>query len=88
MRTSKQLSNISHLHVTLYNFLQKKSKFKQNHKTKKNNLRGKIKHNKINRLMMFDYENLLVIGVLFDLNLKNFRICERFERNFGILDWK
>ena len=38
--------------------------------------------------MMFDYENLLVIGVLFDLNLKNFRICERFERNFGILDWK
>jgi len=35
MQTSKQLSNISHLHVTLYHFLQKKSKFKQNPKTKK-----------------------------------------------------
>ena len=35
MQTSKQLSNISHLHVTLYYFLQKKSKFKQNPKTKK-----------------------------------------------------
>ena len=29
MHTSKQLSNISHLHVTLYHFLQAKSKFKQ-----------------------------------------------------------
>ena len=36
MQTSKQLSNISHLHVTLYHFLQKKSKFKQNPKNKKN----------------------------------------------------
>jgi len=33
---SEQLSNIIHLHVTLYHFLQKKkSKFKQNTKTKK-----------------------------------------------------
>jgi len=35
MQTSKQLCNISHLHVTLYHFLPKKSKFKQNPKTKK-----------------------------------------------------
>jgi len=35
MQTSKQLSNISRLHVTLYHFLPKKSKFKQNSKTKK-----------------------------------------------------
>jgi len=35
MQTSKQLSNISHLHVTLYDFLAKKSKFKLNPKTKK-----------------------------------------------------
>jgi len=35
MQKSKQLSNISHLHVTLYHFLRKKSKFKQNPKTKK-----------------------------------------------------
>jgi len=27
MQTSKQLSNISDLHATLYNFLQKNSKF-------------------------------------------------------------
>jgi len=27
MQTSKQLSNISYLHATLFNFLQKKSKF-------------------------------------------------------------
>jgi len=39
MQTSKQLSNISHLHVTLYHFLPKNSKFKQNPKTKKSNLR-------------------------------------------------
>ena len=36
METSKQLSNISHLHLTLYRFLPRKSKFKQNPKTKKN----------------------------------------------------
>ena len=30
MQICKQLSNIRHLHVTLYHFLQKKSKFKQN----------------------------------------------------------
>jgi len=35
MQTSKQLSNISHLHVTLYYFLPKKSKLKLNPKTKK-----------------------------------------------------
>ena len=35
MQTSKQLSNISDLHVTLYDFLAKKSKFKLNPKTKK-----------------------------------------------------
>ena len=39
MQTSKQLSNISDLHVTLYDFLydflEKKSKFKLNPKTKK-----------------------------------------------------
>jgi len=35
MQTSKQLSNISHLHVTLHHFLPKKLKFKQNPKTKK-----------------------------------------------------
>jgi len=34
MQTSKQLSNITHLHATLYHFLSKKSKFKQNPKTK------------------------------------------------------
>ena len=36
MQTSKQLNNISDLHVTLYDFLPKKSKFKLNRKTKKN----------------------------------------------------
>ena len=35
MQTSKQLSNITDLHVTLYDFLAKKSKFKLNPKTKK-----------------------------------------------------
>jgi len=30
---------------------------------------------------MFDYENLLVIGVLFDLNLKEF--FDKLKRNFG-----
>ena len=35
MQTSKQLNNISDLHVTLYDFLPKKSKFKLNRKTKK-----------------------------------------------------
>ena len=35
MQTSKQLSNISDLHVTLYDFLAKKSKFKLTPKTKK-----------------------------------------------------
>jgi len=35
MQTSKQLSNISDLHVTLNDFLPKKSKFKLNPKTKK-----------------------------------------------------
>jgi len=35
MQTSKQLSNISHLHVTLYHFLQKKSKFKHTINLKK-----------------------------------------------------
>jgi len=35
MQISKQLSNISDLHVTLYDFLAKKSKFKLNPKTKK-----------------------------------------------------
>ena len=35
MQTSKQLSNISHSHVTLYYFLLRKSKFKLNPKTKK-----------------------------------------------------
>jgi len=35
MQTSKQLSNISHLHVTLFYFLPKKSNFKLNPKTKK-----------------------------------------------------
>jgi len=35
MQTSKQLSNISDLHVTLYDFLAKKSKFKLNPNTKK-----------------------------------------------------
>jgi len=43
-------------------------------KLKKSNIRGKIKHLNINRLMVFHYENLLVIEVLFDLNLKDFRI--------------
>jgi len=38
MQTSKQLSNISDLHVTLYDFLAKKSKFKLNPRTKKSNL--------------------------------------------------
>jgi len=42
MQTSKQLSNISHLHVTLYHFLQKQSKFKIKLKLKKSNLREKI----------------------------------------------
>jgi len=35
MQTSKQLSNISHLHVTLYHFLQAKSKFKETLNLKK-----------------------------------------------------
>jgi len=35
MITTKQLSNISDLHVTLYDFLAKKSKFKLNPKTQK-----------------------------------------------------
>jgi len=36
MQTSKQLNNISHLHVTLYHFLQKKkSKFKRTLNLKK-----------------------------------------------------
>jgi len=35
MQTSKQLSNISDLHATLYDLLTKKSKFKLNTKTKK-----------------------------------------------------
>jgi len=35
MQTSKQLSNISHLHVILYHFLQKKSKFKETLNLKK-----------------------------------------------------
>ena len=35
MQTSKQLSNISDLHVTQYDFQAKKSKFKLNPKTKK-----------------------------------------------------
>jgi len=35
MQTFKQLINISDLHVTLYDFLAKKSKFKLNPKTKK-----------------------------------------------------
>jgi len=41
--------------------------------------------------MVFDYENLLVIGVLFDLNLKEFwfwMIWERYLRIFEILDEK
>jgi len=36
MQKSKQLSNISDLYITLYDFLAKKSKFKLNPKTKKN----------------------------------------------------
>jgi len=35
-------------------------------------------------LTVFDYENLLVIGVLFDLNFG----FEWFERDLRILDWK
>jgi len=31
-------------------------------------------------LMMFDYDNLLVIGVLFDLNLNEFQIWLIWER--------
>ena len=38
MQTSKQLSNISHLHVTLYHILQKKGKFKQTLNLKKSKL--------------------------------------------------
>jgi len=40
---------------------------------------------------VFDYEDLLVIGVLFDLNLKEFwvwMISERFLRYFEIVDEK
>jgi len=51
MQTSKQLSKIRYLHVTLYHFLPKKSKFKQNLKLKKSNLREKnitYQHKKIN----------------------------------------
>ena len=73
MQTSKQLSNLSHLHVTLYHFLQKENQnLNKILKLKKSSLRGKISPINIKRLMMFDYENLLVIGVLFDLNLKEF----------------
>jgi len=57
---------------TLYDFLSKKPKFKQtlnlnNFKFKRKNLTYKHKS-----LMVFDYEDLLVIGVLIDLNLKEF----------------
>ena len=42
MQTSKQLSNISHLHVTLYHFLQKNQNLNKILKLKKSNLREKI----------------------------------------------
>jgi len=35
--------------------------------------------------MVFDYEDLLVIGVLFDLNLKKFLVWMIWERFFEIL---
>ena len=37
---------------------------------------------------MFDYENLLVIGVLFDLNLKEFSDLGDLREFFEILDEK
>jgi len=37
--------------------------------------------------MVFDYENLLVIGVLLDLKLKNFGFGW-FERNFWVFRWE
>jgi len=43
MQTSKQLSNLSHLHVTLYHFLQKENQnLNKILKLKKSSLRGKI----------------------------------------------
>ena len=48
MQISKQLSNISHLHVTLYHILQKKSKFKQTLNLKKSNLSVKNLNNHAN----------------------------------------
>ena len=36
--------------------------------------------------MVFDYEDLLVIGVLFDFNLKEFWVWMIWDRFFEILD--
>ena len=38
--------------------------------------------------MVFDYENLLVIWVLFDLKLKGFQIWKRYQRDFLVCSWK
>jgi len=57
MQTSKQLSNISHLHVTLYHFLQKKSKFKQTVNLKKF---SKTKNYNINVASFFGGQAILL----------------------------
>jgi len=57
---------------TLYDFLPKKPKFKQSLNLKSFQFKRKNLTYKHKRLMVFDYEDLLVIEVLFDLNLKEF----------------
>jgi len=59
---------------TLYDFLSKNPKFKQTLNLKNFYFKRKNVTYKHQRLMVFDYENLLVIGVLFDLNWKEFWI--------------
>jgi len=54
--------------------LSKKSKFKQTLKLKNLKFKRKNVTYKHKMSMVLDYENLLVIGVLFDLNLKKLGI--------------
>jgi len=63
MQTSKHLNNTSHLHINIVSFLAKKTQFKQTLVLKKKIKRKNLTY-KHKMLMVFDYENLLVIGLL------------------------
>jgi len=55
---------------------------------KKNSYKRKNLTYKHKRLIVFDYEDLLVIGVLFDLNLKGILGLGDLREIFEILDEK